>query len=124
MEQEVITIVAQKDASIRTKRVNWQAEQAYMYMYIPIGIHQYVYKLITFMWWNDCTKLYTLANPTFMHVCHKLSYCVFLRTGNTCTCTCMSEYTCTMYIHVHNNFVCAQKHSVPCKTMLYVISDV
>ena len=36
----------------------------------------------------------------------------------------MSVYTIT--IHVHSNFVCAQKHSVPrkAKIMLYVISDV
>ena len=36
----------------------------------------------------------------------------------------MSVYTIT--IHVHSNFVCAQKHSVPrkAKIMPYVISDV
>ena len=40
----------------------------------------------------------------------------------------MYMYICAYHVqvHVHNNFVCAQKHSVPrkAKIMLYVISDV
>ena len=37
----------------------------------------------------------------------------------------MYMYICAYHVqvHVHNNFVCAQKHSVPYKTMLYVISE-